>query len=554
MRGLCMRAIFALLLFSVRGERLDDDPPELQDLDTRLLQARLKMVTLSATSSNLSAASNSSANVTDQQQILQRLQLAPTNWKFPALIGFICLYAMAALSYEAASGPDEAQKESRVLEWDAVRLFMQVAIVASHVQKFVMIDADGFTGGWANIATTLLIKPTVARQTFEHLTNFGEWLVFGYDGLFRMPTFAFISGVFGQKVDKATLLRVICYTFGTYYIVMLFFGCMHLASGGAVRSPPLWGTNPYWYLVDLFLWRVTLSPLFAAIKDRTLTARIAAFVAVSVVSYGCYDFFGHLEPALFSLRSRTALAVPQSECFALGPFFALGLVLPHRRWTELLRSRRLQTIALFALAALYGGLLNPTYRAWLQESFIDNHWPTATNVSQTLKASRLAEHCFWFLYKVSASLAVIWVVALLTPLFVRLAPTAAPALLSGGSRSMYSYVLHVGFLTVAVDVFEARKAVQGMQGETWCLDAWIAAAVMVLLLTSRLTEKLFGPVVMPFWLLHVFAALGLSVDNTSMRHAGKAPADSAARSSRSNAPAGSGETPLTAARPEHAGA
>eukprot|EP00929_Paragymnodinium_shiwhaense_P053650 TRINITY_DN26877_c0_g1_i1.p1 TRINITY_DN26877_c0_g1~~TRINITY_DN26877_c0_g1_i1.p1 ORF type:complete len:582 (+),score=66.54 TRINITY_DN26877_c0_g1_i1:54-1799(+) len=530
----CWGIAAAPLLFAdVLGQVQFDDAWEDHDEDelkTCLLQSRLTVsarphTELVAAQVDVSAGVNaspleeaawllngSSELIASQEGRSGGARPAPAYGKLLLFLGILGLYGVAALVYELKSGPEEEQPKDRLLEWDGLKLFAQVAIVGIHLQYFVMIDSNAFTDGWQKQLTTVLDNPLRAWQSYEHFNNFSEWVVFGMPAISGMSSLAFASGVFAQKVSKAALLSLFCYTYGTYYMMMLLTEITHLMSGGALRAPFIFEENAYWYLIDLFWWRLTLSSLFAAVNDWTIKARLMVLVVLSVLFYSWYDCFGYVEPWLYSLRSRFGLAIPTHRYLSLGPFFALGLAVPLAKWSELLRNRHLRMLAYFiGFGCFYGGLLVPQYRVWLQgHKWLELDWPTYPDVSKAFEVSRLGEHVFYFSYKGVATFAMIWVVGHWTSVLGAVAPAAAPALLAGGSRSLVSYVLHFRLIDIATDLCDAHEVVGRLGTVQWCILAWTSAVCIVWILTSRLTAKVLGPLIVPFWLLKVFELFGLS--------------------------------------------
>eukprot|EP00928_Gymnodinium_smaydae_P097218 TRINITY_DN8752_c0_g5_i2.p1 TRINITY_DN8752_c0_g5~~TRINITY_DN8752_c0_g5_i2.p1 ORF type:complete len:328 (+),score=32.99 TRINITY_DN8752_c0_g5_i2:655-1638(+) len=320
-----------------------------------------------------------------------------------------------------------------------------------------------------------------------------------------MSAFAFISGVFGQKVDKDTLLRVVCYTYGTSFMCTLLSVVYHL-----IYFRQAWGiSGTLWYLVCLFWWRITLSPTFDKLKDQSLMLRVFVYVLITASLFACYDLFGQsIDTFCQSTSLMLSWFIPESSYFVLAPFFACGLILPSRQWTELLRNKTLQTAAVLTLMLLCVAMTNSAYKEWCRRSLIFLHWPLLPDASQALNAWRIGRHFFWLAYKGIFTWAALWSVAALTAILQALAPSLTQRVLSAGERTMYSYVLHQYFICMASDVFHVRSFLNGLTSPQFSWVVFASALFLVLILTSRLTEKLLHRMVMPFWLLDVFAFFG----------------------------------------------
>eukprot|EP00929_Paragymnodinium_shiwhaense_P065520 TRINITY_DN32836_c0_g1_i2.p1 TRINITY_DN32836_c0_g1~~TRINITY_DN32836_c0_g1_i2.p1 ORF type:complete len:301 (-),score=54.51 TRINITY_DN32836_c0_g1_i2:443-1345(-) len=127
---------------------------------------------------------------------------------FIQFLAFLLLFSVAAVLYEAFRNDKEMNNaKARSIEWDAVRLIVQMIVILGHMEMFQRIDLESST-------TFNPLEHDMVWQ-MSRLSDFREFVFFMYSGTFRMPAFAFISGVFGQKVDRLTLARVVCYTWGT---------------------------------------------------------------------------------------------------------------------------------------------------------------------------------------------------------------------------------------------------------------------------------------------------------------------------------------------------
>merc|ERR1719454_393915 len=127
------------------------------------------------------------------------------------------------------------------------------------------------------------------------------------------------------------------------------------------------------------------------------------------------------------------------------------------------------------------------------------------------RPERLLKHGIWFVYRATWTFGVMWSVAAFTSLGASLAPRAAHRLLSRGSRSFYSYALHLGLLGL-IQPYDDMERLPGFAnpGFTPVREAIVLygmATCIVLLLTSVLTEFLFSWAVMPLWLLDFPARL-----------------------------------------------
>jgi hypothetical protein len=227
------------------------------------------------------------------------------------------------------------------------------------------------------------------------------------------------------------------------------------------------------------------------------------FALFAVVTYMCYVLSDVVEfNPWFSNESL--------EVFCLGPFFALGLLAPPKSWTTALTKPSIQVVGVLVLVLCCASLQiqMPFARSLSPELF--EHWLPREPVAAG-RPERLLKHGLWFVYRSTWGFGVLWSVAAFTSLWASLAPRAAQRLLSGGSRSFYSYALHLGLLGL-IQPYDDMERLPGFAnpGFTPVREAIVLygmATCIVLLLTSVLTEFLFSWAVMPLWLLDFPARL-----------------------------------------------
>eukprot|EP00929_Paragymnodinium_shiwhaense_P008298 TRINITY_DN11224_c0_g1_i1.p1 TRINITY_DN11224_c0_g1~~TRINITY_DN11224_c0_g1_i1.p1 ORF type:complete len:581 (+),score=64.30 TRINITY_DN11224_c0_g1_i1:60-1802(+) len=438
-----------------------------------------------------------------------------TFWELKMFFVIFGSYGLACLVYEVAHLPNpDGYKESRVIEWDAVKLLWQACVVTYHMQYFIRIDGQTVMLAMEG-NERVLSNPDTARIVSEsdaHRNNFLEYCFTGYHGVYGLSGLAFVSGVFAQKVTKEAMLALCCYTYGTYFIWMLIGVGLHNGTHGAVREPHWQGENAFWYLIELFWWRVTLSPIFHMVKDRPLSTRINVFIAVALALYTSYDLFESIEPKLYAFQARTGIAVPSYSYFNLGPYYALGLILPVSEWTRLVRVPSLQWIAYIGFWGMYQVPLwvVPAYQNWVEQNRnIALNWPTYMDASRAFTISRLAEHLFWFVFKGIPTMSSIWILAQWVAALYRLMPIFTTTLVSGGERALFAYVLHLRLVDVLADVCHAHDFVNDISPLAWCLGAWIFSSITVWIFCSQLTMKLLWPLVVPLWMLKPLAMAGL---------------------------------------------
>eukprot|EP00929_Paragymnodinium_shiwhaense_P010657 TRINITY_DN115494_c0_g1_i1.p1 TRINITY_DN115494_c0_g1~~TRINITY_DN115494_c0_g1_i1.p1 ORF type:complete len:551 (+),score=29.58 TRINITY_DN115494_c0_g1_i1:76-1728(+) len=424
------------------------------------------------------------------QQWLSADSHSDVHSQFAAFIAVLVVYAAIAIAYEIQCSDEAESTKARVIEWDAVKLFIIVPIVVLH--GISMRQTTAMHKLWQREANTLQ-DPL-----------YTEWVAVQFSQTYMMPCFTFTSGVFGQKVDKLTLLRVACYTLGTSVMIhLLRHGIQTVSLGHVPADKP----TLLWYLTCLFYWRITLSPLFDRLRDSPASLRAAVFFLVTFILYICYDLFG--ADNFWDYR----LLVPTNEFWRLGPFFALGLLAPSRTATNLLTNSGLQVVGAFVTVAMYcAAVCSPTYKSFLQTHEFTTGWFHMPDASRAFYPSRMGEHLLWFIYRLSAVFSVMLCIAGLTRVLSMLAPGLVRRCLSGGSRTLYAYTLHMCLVKIAV-VCGSREAFADMGSLEWCVALFALAIFFVLLLSCQLTERLMHHIVMPLWLMDVLAFIGLTAES-----------------------------------------
>merc|ERR1719326_2628559 len=101
----------------------------------------------------------------------------------------------------------------------------------------------------------------------------------------------------------------------------------------------------------------------------------------------------------------------------------------------------------------------------------------------------MLQHWLWFLYRTAFTFGVMWTLAAFTRVWVWVTPTVASKVLAGGSRSLYSYVLHQSIMYQTSP--DAHFALLGVSTLSFFLINVSASVLVVLMCCSRLTERIF---------------------------------------------------------------
>ncbi|HET7299423.1 MAG TPA: acyltransferase family protein [Oleiagrimonas sp.] len=320
---------------------------------------------------------------------------------------------------------------------------------------------------WLDNARFILIALVVFGHSLEPLLDTHPWLgdCYRFVYTFHMPAFAFLSGAVSRAHVDGRLLRSVAFRLLWPYLV--FQGLYALAA-----MSPIWPgdgpgsvTTPYWllwYLLSLACWRVLL-PLFAHLRHCFVIAVVVAVLA------GCFGDIGY-----YLSLSRTLVFFP---LFLMGWMWAL-------RWRGRSGTWPVRLLAVATLAAVFVAIarIKPDPR-WLYGSY----GYAALGVD--------------LLPGVAIRLLLLCAAMACTLAFLSLVPRRHKFISGPGSRSLGAYVLQ-GFVI--------KFAIGGGLFAIWATwpGGWLTpllllgSAVVALILSSGLVQRLLKPVTTPRWLEH----------------------------------------------------
>jgi len=379
-------------------------------------------------------------------------------------------YTIPCFWYELTStnaNPNGKQRDGTI---DFIRLWMHFLIILEHVSM---------------------------QPPFSHIV-WCNW---------KMGVFSVLSGIFGSHVDKGHLANVLCYTCGSIImlrlvlepLIALFIGATEFNQPKPDKNVSLWMPvrGPEWYLMNLCIWRFCVSPPFALMKHLQipvivpfiLTCGISVFVKTHLPAGAMYEYTGAV--------------------FVLMPYFAMGLLRPVSWWLEILQDRRLQ-LASAAFYVLWYAFDVP-HQFQLQDA-VGRPWGAYPSVSKVAGS---------FILMGPMCLATMSLLAVVHTLLQKCFPSQVLQIMDGlGARTFYGYMLHV-YTTVNILYFLIAPRVDEAYMR-YCdipmtfLDAeerpacsagfWIAFAMSAhacFIWCSRLTERLLGWCLMPYWMKSV---------------------------------------------------
>lgn len=392
-------------------------------------------------------------------------------------------------------------QQKRLSEWDFTKFVLLFFVVFYHMNMFaspLVWLSQGWIGSvWYHFATV--------------------WMMSG---------FVFVSGVFGQSVRAPALSRVFCYTVGTSTILTVLRGLLTVATPG----PSDFGlTALVWYLVCLFVWRFAVTPAFVFWRARGLPR--TPFLAL--LTFGC-SFLHHLQVTGIVGGFWQYIVV-------FAPFFGLGLLRTPAEWTALMEGRLFLASSVAVVCCWYGCLLLwPSFReqsairevsCWTGYSNYcpDVYFPRMFTPDQ-MSLRSFGRDVRAYSLKAVVTVAMVSVLCAVFRSLRSVAPEIAARLAACGDRTLYGYLLHmllfmiVGlrmglvsfFLPIPVIGSERLPQDAGpadfilirlgftqpqWQWESACALYLLMASAVIFMWTSRLTERIFKPLVYPFWML-----------------------------------------------------
>ncbi|WP_431683571.1 acyltransferase family protein [Kitasatospora sp. KL5] len=278
---------------------------------------------------------------------------------------------------------------------------------------------------------------------------------------FHMPAFVLMSGYFsrsftGRSDQLRRLLTGVLVPFLVWGTALEVFTA-HL-DGRAVRLAPLTPVWVTWFLVSLFLWRLT-APVWRMLRAPVLTATAIALCA-----------------GAFSLGSQ--LSITRTLQFL--PFFVIGLTMTESRVQWFIRARWLRIAAVPVLAA--GAVV-----AYLLADRLEPAWLYRSSGAPDLDVS----YVHWLL-EASALMAGGLV---LTAAFLALVPRRESLLSRLGAGTMYAFLVHAFVQRWLVSAgFYDLPPWQRLSGQA-LLTA--GAAALALVLCSPLPARVLRPLVEP---------------------------------------------------------
>ncbi|MEU9194007.1 acyltransferase family protein [Streptomyces hundungensis] len=318
--------------------------------------------------------------------------------------------------------------------------------------KFLLIALVALGHSWEQVIT-------VHTPTLRAVHN----LVYA----FHMPAFILLCGYFSRSFTGRPdqIRRLLTGVLLPYLIFETIYSLVyHWFRGTELETTPIAPTYLCWFLLALFVWRLT-TPIWKALRYAVPISLVISFAAGTT-------------------RITGDMAMPRVLMFL--PFFVLGLQLRPEHFAKLrTRTARCVAVPVFVGAFALACLLSPDP---------NDDWLSSDANNTQLHVS-LAQYLL-------LRLALLTVSALLVASFLALVPGRRTWITGLGAVTLYPYLLHGLVLRIAEYYGVFRVVRQAGLAGTLVLTA--AAVAMVVLLSTPPVRLVLRPLVeprLPRWLV-----------------------------------------------------
>jgi len=337
-----------------------------------------------------------------------------------------------------------------------------------------------------------------------------DWGISQWLTAYKMPAFIFITGVFGSSVAYESIAKMLCYTLGSIVLLLVL---------RLIEIQFIWGPDQYarqvgsnfnindfapglWFLANLFVWRLIISPLFHAARrvERREVAVAGTFASLWVISFLLLGWTQDFTVWIYGNYNWLHLLF-------FAPFFAAGLLKTREEWDALFRRPHFQLgcaiffLAFHILTAISG------FKHWNRstsclpadaESCFAHLYPQAMYTG--VHASAFFYDLFLFLLRLGLAVSTVCLICAATDFVEGFVPQVTSLISGWGSRTLYAYVLHVHlFNMLDKDGYIADVTSRWADGSKFVV-ALILAAVINVSLSTRGCEFWFHWFLRPYWL------------------------------------------------------
>jgi len=384
------------------------------------------------------------------------------------LLAFAYSYTKSLKDTEKAEVAKKEDKKERVYMFDVGRFFLEYVVVGFH------------SGGMFFPGTKVWHLMTVP---------------------YRMFGFFLLSGIFGSSMQYESVAKITCVCFVTcIFAIFLEISaafCMTWDIYYAATSTQM----GLWFLYALWLMRIVVTPFFHHMKalgtDAAWSRKIVCWVIVFHLSY----FLSHAVP----WGGLNAQLSQRSFFFIFyAPYFAVGLFGTPAQWFKLYSQTGVR-IACFTywivFYAFIGGPSNQWDNVYCYRRDCHNlHMPDMTFLTP-VSWSGYAMELEMFVLRTGLMISYFGIIGAFTHFVQTFVPRLASCFAEWGTRTLFSYVLH---LTLFGRLFFESGLAQSIQGIPLTGAAkYTLLSIFVMwynvVLCCRFTETMFKWFCLPFW-------------------------------------------------------
>jgi len=394
-----------------------------------------------------------------------------------ALVVLFCLcYTLLAITYsffkarrDAAVAIDKKEdKKERVYMFDVGRFFLEYVVVGFH------------SGGMFFPGLKVWHVATVP---------------------YRMFGFFLLSGIFGSSMQYESVAKITCVCFVTcIFAIFLEITAAFCLTGDMIYSATSTQMG-LWFLYALWLMRVVVTPFFHHMKalgaDAPWSRKILSWLIVFNLSY----LLSHALP----WAGLNAQLSQRSFFFIFyAPYFAVGLFATPGQWFKVYSQTGVR-IACFTywivFYAFIGGPSNQWDNVYCYRKDCHNlHMPDMTFLTP-LSWSGYAMEIEMFVLRTGLMISYFGMIGTFTHFVQTFVPRLASCFAEWGTRTLFSYVLH---LTLFGRLFFESGLAQTIQGIPLAGGAkYTLLSIFVMwynvVLCCSFTERVFRWFCLPFW-------------------------------------------------------
>lgn len=359
----------------------------------------------------------------------------------------------------------------------------------------------------------------IARFILEYLVIYShlatllgleDWGISQWLTAYKMPSFAFIAGVFGSSLAYDSMAKMLCYTLGTSVIALIL---------RLIEIQAIWGSDllseqigryfnidefapGLWFLANLFVWRLTITPLFFVAR-RMLKPEVAVvltFVFIWVFSFLLLGWTKHFTVWIYGQYNWQHLLF-------YAPFFAAGLLKAPEEWNDIFQRRAFQAVCALFFLAFHVLAAIPGFKQWTRStsclpsdtsSCFFHMYPQAIYYGPS--AGAFFYDLFLFIMRSGLAVSTACLLCAGATLLADHLPQAADIVARLGSRTLFAYVIHIHlFNMLEKDGYVTDVTIHWSSGVKLFV-ALVLAAVVLISLSTRGTEFWFQWLLRPYWI------------------------------------------------------